>query len=154
MMPGEYGDEYPTCAATHVTLRVYGLSPDVVTAAIGLTPHSIQVAGEQIYGRAGSPRYRIDGWFLTTKGVLDSRDSRRHLDCLLDWLEPAAEALQDLRRRGARIDISCFWASATGHGGPTIAPNQARRLGLLELELGFDVYFWNDDTPAQTHGTI
>ena len=46
--------------------------------------------------------------------------------------------------------ISCFWGSRCGHGGPTLSARQTRRLADLELELWFDVYFEGDEDPAPT----
>ena len=41
--------------------------------------------------------------------------------------------------------VSCYWAAASCGGGPTISPEQMRRLGALNIELWFDVYFLGDD---------
>ncbi len=38
------------------------------------------------------------------------------------------------------MDIFCYWLSADGHGGPILSPAMMRRLGQLELEVGFDIY--------------
>lgn len=141
----DYDDDYATCAETYATLRVYELAPQVVTSALGLEPDSTQTRGDAMYPRAGSPLYRVDGWFMTSRGFVASRDVRRHLDWLLDRLEPCASALRDLRSAGARMDVSCFWASASGHGGPALSPKQSQRLGNLDLEVWFDVYFWDEE---------
>lgn len=47
------------------------------------------------------------------------------------------------------MDISCFWASAYGHGGPALSPQSMQKLAQLELEIGFDVYFWGEDQREQ-----
>src|SRR6187551_337836 len=36
------------------------------------------------------------------------------------------------------MDISCYWLSQSGHGGPTIPSTQMRRLVELNIELWFD----------------
>lgn len=90
----------------------------------------------------------IDGWFLTTKGRFDSRDSRRHIDWLLDQIEGKAAELRSLQAEGCRMTVSCYWAAASCGGGPMIPAEQMRRLGALDIELWFDVYFHGDDEPA------
>lgn len=130
-------DEYATCAATRATLRIYDLPPDEVTAALGIEPDETQSRGELRHGKP----IKLDGWFLSTQQHLPSRDVRLHIGWLLDRLQGREQALEALRAKGARTDISCYWLSASGHGGPTVPPALARRLAELGLECWFDVYF-------------
>ncbi len=74
------------------------------------------------------------------EGVIDSRDVRRHVDWILDRLAEKDEILARLQEEGNRMDIFCYVLSVTGHGGPTLSPAIMRRLGELELEIGFDIY--------------
>lgn len=143
-----YDDGYPTCARTYATLCVYpgDVDPDAVTARLGLAPSSWQRRGEASGRPDRPPRVAtLNGWFLGSRGHVDSRDSRRHVDWLLDRLEPNAEALRALQATGCRMYISCYWLSLSGHGGPTIPPPQMRRLAELDIELWFDFYGPYDD---------
>jgi hypothetical protein len=130
----EYNDEYATCGRTYATVRIFGLPATEVGSALGIVATQTQSA------RVAPPK-RPDGWFLTTEGTIPSRDIRRHLDWLLDRLEPKAGTLAELRSRGASVDVVCYWLSANGHGGPILSPSQSKRLAALDLECGFDVYF-------------
>ena len=65
---------------------------------------------------------------------------RRHLDWLLSIIVPRADMIGALQSEGCRMDVSCFWASASGHGGPSVRPDQMGELARLGLELWFDVY--------------
>jgi hypothetical protein len=65
---------------------------------------------------------------------------RRHLDWLLDQLLPLKATLDSLRADGASLDVSCFWVSAFGHGGPEVAPAQAAKFATLDLSFWFDFY--------------
>src|SRR5262245_50739220 len=130
----EYNDEYPTCGRTYATVRIFGLPATEVESTLGLISTQMQSASVV---PPGPP----NGWFLSTEGAIVSRDIRRHLDWLLDRLEPKAAALAELRSRGASVDVFCYWLSASGHGGPTLSPSQAKKLAALDLECGFDVYF-------------
>jgi hypothetical protein len=144
-------DEDPTCAKTDATLRVDpgDIDPAVVTDRLGIEPSSWQRRGE-VTERAGRPPKvaPLNGWFLESRGQVDSRDSGRHIDWLLDRVAPTAEAVRSRQEMGCRMDISCYWLSRDGHGGPTIPPTQMRRLAQLNIELWFDFYgpYEEDDT--------
>jgi hypothetical protein len=106
-------------------------------------------AGEPIQGRSRRAKpAQINGWFLTSKFAVVSRDTRRHLDWLLDHLAGREDALKLLQSEGCRMDICCFWASASGHGGPTLSPHQLKRLAALDLEIWFDVYLSSEEATA------
>lgn len=138
-----YDDDYPTCQTTYATLRIYHLllNTDRVTRELGLQPTRTQESGQLLSPWEKQPLFaRIGGWFLSTEGVVDSRDVRRHVDWLLDQIEPHGEALKKLQAEGCQIDIFCYWCSAQGHGGPMLSPESMIRLGTLGLEIGFDIY--------------
>jgi hypothetical protein len=128
-----YDDDYPTCQACHATLCVYGIPFEQVSQALGVGDTSHQ-------GPDANAPNRKHGWFLASKDAVRSKDARRHLDWILDQLSDPVDAIDELRRQGARCVISCYWLSAHGHGGPAISGEQAAKLGLLKLELLFDVY--------------
>jgi hypothetical protein len=48
-------------------------------------------------------------------------------------------------QEGFKIDITSFWVSTSGNGGPTISPYQMRRLADLEIEIWWDIYFYDDE---------
>jgi hypothetical protein len=143
-------DDYPTCAGTHATLRIFSAqtTPEEISSRLGIEPTSSHRRGEPLVPRVtGSAAARLHGWFLSSEAHVRSRDLRRHLDWLLDAVEPAADALRELART-ERADVFCLWQSASGHGGPTLSPTQLARLGALGLELGLDVYFPGDAPSA------
>ncbi len=133
--------DYPTCARTYATLRIYpeSLDPTEVTARLAIEPSDWQRRGES--RRSGSRPAKLHGWFLTSQGAVDSCDLRKHLDWLLARVGSRADAIRALQEEGCRMDVSCFWASRSGHGGPSVLPAQMRELARLNLELWFDVYF-------------
>ncbi len=148
VVPTEYNDDYPTCARTYAGLRIYhdALSPDQITDMLGIEPSCTQVKGRAITKSSGVEFMPpIGGWFLSTKDVVVSRDIRRHVDWILNRLVGTDEALRRLQAEGHRTDIFCYWLSADGHGGPMLSPEIMRRLGELELEIGFDIYGPYDD---------
>jgi hypothetical protein len=135
----KYNHKYSSCSRTYSTLRIYTNEspPDIATKILKIKPSSI--SRPETKGPAG--RRYVNGWFLTTQGKLKSRDSRRHIDWILDKIEPASKKILEMQKNGISIDICCFWGSATGNGGPTISPEQMARLAKLNLEVWWDVYF-------------
>jgi hypothetical protein len=132
--------DYPTCERTYATLRVYPdlLDPADVTARLGIEPSDWQRRGEA--RKPGSRPAKLHGWFLTSDGAVESRDVRRHLDWLLARISPKTDAILALQTGGCSMDVSCFWVSRSGHGGPSVRPAQMREFARLNLELWFDVY--------------
>ena len=133
--------DYPTCEATYVTLRIYpeSLDPSEVTARLDIEPTDSQRRDDS--RRPGSRPAALHGWFLSSAGAVASRDVRQHLDWLLSLLVSRVDALRTLQADGCRMDVFCFWVSASGHGGPSVRPTQMGELARLGLELLFDVYF-------------
>lgn len=83
----------------------------------------------------------LSGWFLHTRLHVASDDAEKHIAWLCDRLEGKETSVRDLLARGWRINISCFWCSACGHGGPRLSPSLLSRLTKLGVEISFDVYF-------------
>ncbi len=134
-----YDDNYATCSRTYATLIIKYLDPSTITARLEIEPSESQIKGELI--RPFSTRIApMDGWFLCTKGRVESRDSRRHIDWLLDRIDGKAGEILRLQAEGCEMVVSCYWVSSCGQGGPTISPVQMRRLGELNIELCFDIY--------------
>jgi hypothetical protein len=144
-LPAAVDDDYATCAETFVTLQIYHRTadPKAVGEALKLVPTSTQVAGEEYQHRQTSrtKRFEISGWFLRSKTFVQSFDSQKHLHWLLDQLEGKEPALEELRKAGWWMNISCFWDSQYGHGGPTFSPELLKRLSVLGIEVWFDIYF-------------
>jgi len=136
-----YNDNYETCSRTYVTLRIYcdQLQPDEVTEFLGILPSKTQIKGQNNQLRINK-LYERNGWFLTTKDILSSKDCRRHIDYLVDKILPIKSKLQSLIDSGSKIDISCFWESKSGQGGPTLSKQQLLKLAELGVELWFDIY--------------
>jgi hypothetical protein len=144
-----YDDDYGTCKGTYASLLIYPVrtDPEAITGRLGIEPSYWQRKGDPMSdGRRRPPEVaEIDLWSLSTRGRLESRDSRRHVDWLLDQVDGKAMVLRALQEEGARMGVSCYWLSRSGQGGPTISPGQMRRLGALNIELWFDVYFAGDE---------
>ena len=142
-----YDDEYPTCSETYATLRFYHEqgSPEVVTETLQIGPTTHQTVGNL---RKGGSKVRLSGWFLCSKGELESNDARRHVDWILNRVKGLENEVRALQSDGWRADIICFWLSV-GHGGPILDPTQMEKLSRFELSCGFDVYFDRDNSATK-----
>jgi len=114
------------------------MDPDRVSERLGVAPTHVQRQGDLT--KSGAV-IRLNGWFLSSKDQVDSRDVRRHIDFVLAQVLPVGDSLRSLLRSGVRGDISCYWVSYRGQGGPCISPRQARSLADLGLDCGFDIYW-------------
>ena len=111
----DYIDDYATCAATYAALRIFTgrMEPELVTTALHVNPTKSRWEGE---GGA-----RLNGWFLSSKGRIDSRDVRRHVDWLLEMVGNKRRELLSLQSQvGVWMDVFCYWRSTQGHGGPCL----------------------------------
>jgi len=134
----KYDDSYQSCSRTYASLLVYPNEqhPDAITEALGITPSRISVEGPGPLGRQ-----KVNGWFLCTQDIVESKDCRRHIDWLLDQVEHQSSKILELQNSGTRFSISCFWESVSGNGGPTLSPPQMNRLSDLNIEVWWDVWF-------------
>jgi hypothetical protein len=141
----EYNDSYPTCSRTWVTLCIFlpdTIRPDEITQKLGVQPSKTHMTGEVYKGKV---RNWPTAWFLESAERVESKDVRRHVDWVLEQVEPKAEIFSQLQSDGAEIHLSCFWGSATGQGGPMLDPKLLKRIALLNIGITFDIYFEGDD---------
>lgn len=140
-MSEPYSDNYETCAQTYSTLRIFSNEgcPDYVSKLLQLTPTESFHLGE-LYGQNQLNR-KWNGWFYSTRTLVVSQDTRRHIDFLLDAIEPRATAFDELSKLGYEFDIVSFWQSSTGHGGPALTHLQMKRLAERRIDVWWDVYY-------------
>src|SRR5713226_10670143 len=115
-----YVDSYSTCAVTHASLGIFhdDLDPEEITRLLGLQPTRGWKRGEPRNPRARTPiPAKFGVWLLSTRGIVQSRDVRRHIDWLLDRAEPRGAVFKMLHERGCRTDLRCFWLSRGRAGG-------------------------------------
>jgi hypothetical protein len=150
----DYDDNYSGCVRTYATLRIYpgDIHPQEVTARLQITPSKFWVrdetlaalpvptAGQKAALGVGHGAKAMHGWFLTTHGRQDSKDTRRHIDMLLEPLLPVAGEVEKLQRQGAVIDIISFWHASPQQGGPALAPRQLQALAVLNIAIAWNIF--------------
>ncbi|WP_353572829.1 DUF4279 domain-containing protein, partial [Candidatus Albibeggiatoa sp. nov. BB20] len=87
----EYYDDYPSCEHTYLTLRFYHeiLKSSEVTHFLGIKPD--WEVEKNAHGKRKIPK---NGWFLTTKDIVKSKDCRRHIQYILRLLEGKQETIE------------------------------------------------------------
>jgi Domain of unknown function (DUF4279) len=140
----DYRDSYPTCVETYSTLRIFSddLAPDQITEALAIEPTGAFGKGD-LHSK-GKLRRKTNGWFYSTKKLNESRDTRRHLDMILNALDGKERQIRELQARGCKTNITSYWVSS-GQGGPWLMPDQMLRLGALNIDIWWDVYFSSED---------
>lgn len=149
-------DKYETCERTCAKLLIYcgAMHPSAVSNLLGMEPTSEVVLGEP--GRTNSlgkaPIGRLNGWFLSSEGSVESQDTRRHVDWLIAKLKPSSGVLRELQAKpDVRMSVDCIWWSRYGDGGPTLWPEQMRALADLNLECSFSFSDYSEDTDDATN---
>lgn len=133
MQKSEYDKKYPTCSKTYATLRIYHdkITPEEITQSLDILPTDCQLKNEKI---------KFNGWFLSSEKMVKSKDCREHIDNILNDIILKKEVIQNLIKQGALINMSCFWLSKNGQGGPTLSSNQCEKLSELKIDIWFDFY--------------
>jgi hypothetical protein len=133
-----YEDDYKSCEQTYVTLRIFHTdkSPEFISNFLNIEPTTSILKGDKLW--KGTSQF--NGWFLRTGEKVNSKDSRRHIDYLLDLVLPVKKKIDELIEDGAEIDISCFWVAQAISGGPTLSKQQLSKLSELGVDFYFD--FW------------
>ena len=142
-----YKEDYATCEYTHAWLRIMdeNLDPDEITKLLSIPPSKVQFRGDFTSQRPKDP-LKNSGWVLSSENLLDSKDSRHHLDWILEQISDRKDVFQIFHNRGYLVDICVRWDSKNGHGGPTLNPDEMKILSDLEIELWFDLYLcWIED---------
>ena len=137
-------EDNPNCEQTYASFRLAGdrLIAAEVTRRLGLEPDFVAEKGEiRSAGKARSVAQPIGVWSITSRHALETTSIERHLLFLLQRLDPVSDAIQEtVERQKLEAVFSCYWLSATGHGGPGLTPETLRRIADLGARLEIDFY--------------
>jgi len=144
MKQPDYDDDYPTSVKTFSTLRIYSdqINPAEITRILKIKPTKSFQKGE-VLSKARLFR-KTNGWFFCTEKLVKSKDTRRHIDFILQAIGRKTKAIELLRQKGCRLDIFSYFVSI-GQGGPMLSPYQMLKLGKLNIVVGWDIYFHDED---------
>ena len=141
---------YATCHYTHAWLRIMSddFDLDEVTCLVKAAPTLTQKKGD-LRSIEKQKHYKKTGWWISSEGIVSSKDSRDHVEFILNKLVDAGDGFEVLHSRSYLIDMCIRWDSRSGHGGPTLSPTQMSRLAALDIEVWFDIYFHGDDLASE-----
>ncbi|OGO23028.1 MAG: hypothetical protein A2144_11685 [Chloroflexi bacterium RBG_16_50_9] len=137
-----------SCDRAEATFCIYNIDPEFVTKKLNVMPTSSQKIGISRIMPSGKKRIgKVDSWLLSSEAShVSSKDIRTHLDWLLDKVKNAAAPIKELQEMpNAKMSIQCTWWSADGGGGPTLWPEQMKRMAKLNLECGFNFAYYGND---------
>ena len=140
----EYDDIYPTCVETYSTLRLFSdaVDPSEMTETLHIKPTDSFKKGDAHC--RGQLHRKTNGWFYSTEKLIQSKDTRRHIDVILGILDGKDKAVEMLSLKGCEMDIVTYWVSR-GQGGPEPWPHQMLKLGTMGISVGWDIYFKGDE---------
>ena len=136
---------YDDVVRAFATLIVAGKqrSPDDVTRVLGLPSSYAHRVGDPIinpFGRQTGTR-KSNVWHYSSEHSTQSKDLDDHLQALISVLSSRTPAIRALQS-DSEVFINCTWESSRLFvgSGPTLLPSTCSGIGLLGVELTFDVY--------------
>jgi hypothetical protein len=143
--PSAYRDGDPEVVLVRAELLVYGmeLDPDRVTHVLGVAPTQAGRRGDVSTNSQGRQRtVRLNHWFLSSEPAVQSTELRRHLDWLLERLDPVADAVHELSAPPETwVLIKCLsWWKDSGVVGLEPAHLQSLAKLSIPIEIGFAAY--------------
>jgi hypothetical protein len=132
-------DDAAGCLRTYATLRIYSgeIAPREISKMLGVEPSRVWNKGST---ETAVPR-KQNGWFLTSRGEVESLDSKRHVDFILSQLAGNKAYVTGLTKQGLQVDIMCLWQSANqSEGGPSLLPAQMQLLAEMGIAIAWNIY--------------
>ena len=134
------------------TLRIGGddLTPDEITALVGVSPTHAQIKGQQFVGKkTGKIRVAKSGmWRLCAKDR-EPDDMDGQIQEILSQMTSDLSIWQSIASR-FQIDLFCGLFLKSGNEGMTLSPQSLSALGTRGIELDLDIYSGDDDDETST----
>ena len=132
-------DSDPSCQETWAALFIYHIDPKLVTEKLGLAPTHYLSKGTATMLPSGTKMIEeIDSWSFSSLKNVESKDTRTHLNWVLDRIMPVTQQLLELQTiAGVKTRMYCVWFSSQGGGGPALWPEQMEKMASLNLECDF-----------------
>lgn len=141
-------DDGAGCLRTYATLRIYSgkIAPNEISKMLGVQPTRVWNKGST---ETAVPR-KQNGWFLTSRGEVESLDSKRHVDFILNQLIVNKAYITGLTKQGLQVDIMCLWQGANkSEGGPSLLPAQMQLLAEMGIAIAWNIYVDKNSEPGK-----
>lgn len=126
-----------------LVVRGKGKSPDIITRALGIAYDYAHSMGDPIMSARGIAvdTRKYNYWSYTSTALTTSKNLDDHLRALLALFTPLSDVIHELNVEN-EVFIVCHWESnrLVGGSGPLLAPETCADIGLLGVELHFDLY--------------
>jgi hypothetical protein len=137
----------------NIALRIYSgdMTPNLVSAALAIDATSA-VSVKPIAEPLGCDRFRLgklNGWFLSSEGRVESRDPRQHLDWFFDRIESIrAKLIPLLQAPDVRAEVSTIvWSKNGSH--LLLTHGDVSKLAALGIPVWFSYAAYGDDEEDQ-----
>jgi hypothetical protein len=137
-------DSDPFCISVWVSFCIFGIDPDIVTKKLGIEPSSQQkIAVPRLLPNGKQEIGKINNWILRSRDHVQSRDIRRHLDWVLEKIDPAISELRALQNLPEikMVMSGSYLSKEEGGGSIAIWPEQMVRMAEANLEFSIDIIF-------------
>ena len=144
-MDTRFKEENMNCEETHVVFRIMDdeLNIAELTKSLNLKPDFYAIKGQCIPGNNRGVLAKKNIWSITSEG-LKTTSLENHIWHIVSQLNGRESVINQLKNDGVTVELSCFWMSATGQGGPIISNKALQTMSKLGLDLDFDIYFCDD----------
>ena len=137
-MTNRIADENARCSAASFRICGEALNLQEIETMLAIKASQSHLKGEKGEPSRFNVVFRESLWSL--KSPLDKSESLdKHLEWLLDRLEPKTAEVQHLARLH-RLDFFCGFASPNGQGGFILDGALLARLAKLGVPVGLDLY--------------
>lgn len=127
-----------------VTVRFVGdhVDPQLLTSKLGIKPSKAHKKGEQTHKQSSSV-YPTGYWGIDSPYALD-QPFKKHLEYLLDLLEPKISILQQLREIGLCPNVFCGFSPLEEELSTFIdlESNILERIARIGASLDMHIYCW------------
>lgn len=131
-------DKKPYTPFASIYLRGRELEPEKITKSLGINPTRGYKRGEK-RGKKNVWPHGI--WMLDSSGKLDSDDPIKHIEWLVEILEPARMKLIEIALdENIDAEICVFWIMSSSHEVLTITPNWFQRIASFNIRLELSIY--------------
>lgn len=124
----------------YASLNLWGenLNPQKINDALGISPTRSFQRGDQ---RKDGTNWPHGVWFLDSKEKFQSLDPTKHIEWILEQIEPMQVKLNEIIQEQSLIaELSVFWIMPTSHEYLIFEPDLIKRIAATNLRLEISFY--------------
>ena len=110
-----------------------------ISSHLDMQPSKAYEKGEPLSARSAPNNKREEALWLFELGLDESLPLEKHIEELLKILKGKTARLKKIREN-CDVEIFCCFSTENGQGGFVLNHNLLQELGLLEIDVVFDLY--------------